>query len=251
MNDFSIGLCSVSFRKHTPAEILEEMKKAGLTRIEWGSDVHAPADHTEALLSLRRLQEEYGVTCSSYGTYFKVGVHPAEELFPLIRAAKILGTSVLRVWAGDKNSEDFTEAEKEAFFKECNFLSYVAFQEGVTLCTECHNKTYTNRSESALELMENAYSPTFRTYWQPNQFRDEAYNLASAETLSRYTKNIHVFHWREKEKFPLADGREVWKKYLRCFGGSKTLLLEFMPDGRLESLQSEASALRNILEELE
>ena len=66
--------------------------------------------------------------------------------------------------------------------------------------------------------------------------------------LKTYVKTID--NWREKEKFPLADGREVWKKYLRCFGGSKTLLLEFMPDGRIESLQSEASALRNILEEL-
>ena len=37
-----LGLVSVSFRGHTPREILEEMKKVGLSCIEWGSDVHAP-----------------------------------------------------------------------------------------------------------------------------------------------------------------------------------------------------------------
>lgn len=239
MKNFSIGLCSVSFRKSSPTEILEEMKKAGLERIEWGSDIHAPAGDEESLLSLARLQKEYGVPCSSYGTYFKAGVHPAEELLPFIRAAKLLGTSVLRIWAGDKNSEDFTKEEKEAFFRECRLLATIARQEGVTLCTECHNKTYTNRFQSALELIHAVASPHFQTYWQPNQFRDEAYNLAAATALSPYAKNIHVFHWNEKEKFPLSCGKEIWKKYLNCFSGNQTLLLEFMPDKKLESLQNE------------
>ena len=36
------GLVSVSFRAHAPREILCAMKTAGLSLIEWGSDVHAP-----------------------------------------------------------------------------------------------------------------------------------------------------------------------------------------------------------------
>ena len=228
MKKFSIGLCSVSFRKSSPTEILEEMKKVGLDHIEWGSDIHAPADDEKSLLNLIKLQREYGVTSSSYGTYFKVGVHPAEELLPYIRAAKLLGTSVLRIWAGEKNSEDFTKEE-----------------------TECHNKTYTNCFQSTLELTHAVNSPHFQTYWQPNQFCDEAYNLAAAAALSPYTKNVHVFHWNEKEKFPLARGKEIWKKYLNCFSGNETLLLEFMPDKKIESLQNEANTLRSILEELQ
>ena len=36
------GLVSVTFRDKTPAEIVSEVKKAGLDAIEWGGDVHVP-----------------------------------------------------------------------------------------------------------------------------------------------------------------------------------------------------------------
>ncbi|MBQ3075599.1 MAG: TIM barrel protein [Clostridia bacterium] len=250
MKHFPIGLCSVSFRKRTPKEILEEMRKASLNLIEWGSDIHAPATDGNALLELARLQEEYGVTCSSYGTYFKIGIHSAKELPCYIQAARILGTSTLRLWAGEKNSEDFSENEKESFFKECRALAKIAEDEGIVLCTDCHNKTYTNHYQSALELLQAVDSPNFRTYWQPNQFRNDDYNLASAKALAPYTENIHTFHWREKEKFPLRSGTEIWKQYLKCFSGEKSLLLEFMPDGKIESLITETNTLRSITEEL-
>ena len=38
--NYNLGLCSISFRKHTPEEILRAMKEVGLSVIEWGSDVH-------------------------------------------------------------------------------------------------------------------------------------------------------------------------------------------------------------------
>ena len=250
MNQFSLGLCSVSFRGHTPKEILEEMQKASLNLIEWGSDLHAPANSPEALEKIANLQKEYGVTCHSYGTYFRVGVHPAVEIYPYIRAARALGTRTLRLWAGEKDSEDFSPEEKEAFFNECRTLAEIAKNEGVVLCTECHNKTYTNCYESALELMRETHSPHFRTYWQPNQFRSEEENVLAAKTLSPFTENVHLFHWRGKEKHPLCDGKEIWKTYLSQFTGKEALLLEFMPDGKLTTLKREAYAAREILEEL-
>ncbi len=250
MKYYPLGLCSVSFRKHTPFEILSQMQKASLGIIEWGSDVHAPADNDKALSDLVELQNKFGVTCSSYGTYFRIGITPAEELSAYIRAAKILGTSTLRLWAGNKDSEDFTPAEKEAFFKECRLLARLAEAEGVKLCMECHNKTFTNRYESALELMKAVDSPAFRMYWQPNQFRSDEENVAAAKALAPYTENIHVFYWREKEKFPLGKGKEIWNRYLSCFSGKETLLLEFMPDGALESLMTEANTLKTICEEI-
>ncbi len=249
MKHFPRGICSVSFRGFSPTEILEEMKKAGLSRIEWGSDLHAPADGEKALFQLADLQKEREITCSSYGTYFRVGITPAEELIRYIRAARILGTSTLRLWAGNKDSENFTQAEKEAFFKECRSLALLAEHEGVKLCMECHNKTFTNRYESALELMKAVDSHAFRMYWQPNQFRSDEENVASAKALAPYTENVHVFYWREKEKFPLAEGKEIWNLYLSCFSGKETLLLEFMPDGKLESLTTEANTLKMICEE--
>ena len=69
--EYNLGLVSVSFRKITPEEILSAVRDAGLSCIEWGSDVHAPCKDTERLYGLVELQKKYGITCSSYGTYFR------------------------------------------------------------------------------------------------------------------------------------------------------------------------------------
>ena len=238
-----LGLVSVSFREHTPEAILKEMDRCGLSLVEWGSDVHCPP---EKAAEIAALQQEYGVQCCSYGTYFRLGVTPMGELQGYIDAARVLGTDVLRLWCGDQNSEDYTADEKAALFTRCKEAAAIAENSGVTLCMECHNKTYTNRKEAALELMEAVASPRFRMYWQPNQYRTEAENLAYAKLLAPYTVNIHVFNWKEKEKHPLRDAAGVWKEYLTCFDGSQALLLEFMPDNRLETLVIEAEALKEI-----
>lgn len=239
-----LGLVSVSFRSHTPEEILGAMKKCGLTCIEWGSDVHCPP---EKATDIAALQKAYGITCCSYGTYFRLGVTPMEELQKYIDAAKVLGTTVLRLWCGDKNGEDYTEDEKTELFTQCKAAAALAEKNGVTLCMECHNQTYTNIRAAALELMQSVDSKAFRMYWQPNQYRSEDVNISYAKLLAPYTTHIHVFNWRGKEKYPLVEATEIWRTYLSCFEGDRTLLLEFMPDGKLETLETEAAALREIV----
>lgn len=245
MKKYHLGLVSVSFRNHQPEEILSAMNACGLTYIEWGSDVHCPPERAPEIAAL---QKEYSISCCSYGTYFKFGVTPIEELPAYIEAAKVLGTDVLRLWCGPKNSEDFTEEEKQALFALCKQAAALAEQSGVTLCMECHNNTYTNRKEGALELMQAVNSPHFRMYWQPNQYREVEENLAYAEAIAPYTTHLHVFNWKNKEKYPLKDAIGLWKEYLSFFEGEHTLLLEFMPDGLIETLPIEADALKEIIQ---
>ena len=240
---YTLGLVSVSFRQHTPREILEAMRATPLTCIEWGSDVHVPPERATEIATL---QAEYGITCSSYGTYFRLGVSSLTDLPQYLQAAKTLGTNIVRLWCGDHNSEDYTETERNALFAESRAAAKIAAENGVILCMECHNHTYTNRKGAAMELMQAVASPHFRMYWQPNQYRDTAENLAYAELLAEFTEHLHVFCWRGDEKFPLCDGADLWKRYLRCFPNDKTLLLEFMPDDRLETLVAEAETLLKI-----
>lgn len=240
---YNFGLVSVSFRPYSPEEILIAMKNAGLTCIEWGSDVHCPPEKAEEIAAL---QEKYGITCCSYGTYFRLGVTPIEELPAYITAAKILGTDILRLWCGNKDSGEHTENEKAALFAACKQAAKIAEESGVVLCMECHINTYTNTKESALELMQAIDSPAFRMYWQPSQYVSETENLAYAKLLAPYSEHLHVFNWKWEEKFPLADGADTWKQYLACFPRNKHLLLEFMPDGKLETLAREARALKEI-----
>lgn len=248
MSDYKCGLVSVSFRENTPKQILSAAKEAGLSFIEWGSDVHAPKDDEKKLREIAELQKSYGIVCCSYGTYFRLGITPMCELDGYINAARILGTDILRLWCGDKAPQKYTDEERAFLFGECIKAAKTAEKSGVKLCMECHGGTYTETMDGALELMQAVNSSSFRMYWQPNQYRTEEENLRYAEALADRTEHIHVFNWLGKTRLPLKDAIDIWKKYLGKFQGEKTLLLEFMPDDDILSLPGEADALRKITE---
>ena len=247
MSAYNLGLVSVSFRKHTPEEILAAVKSAGLSCIEWGSDIHAPCKDTDRLQKIAALQKEYGITCSSYGTYFRLGVTPLSELADYIAAAGILGTSILRLWGGTKKGADMSPGELEDFTDTCRKAAAMAEEAGVILCLECHMLSITETPDYAVALMEAVNSPAFRMYWQPFQWLDTEGSLSVAKAYAPYAEHIHVFNWHGSAKYPLADGAEDWKRYLTVFTTPRTLLLEFMPDDRIESLPTEARALRAII----
>ncbi len=247
MKCFEPGLVSVTFRNLSCEEIISLMKENNLKYVEWGSDVHAPQNDTEKLKKIAKLQFEEGIVCSSYGTYFKIGINETKEIYNYINGAKILGTDILRLWCSNKSASLFSGEEKAEFFDECKRLSKIAEDEGVILCMECHNNTFTDSVDSALELMENVNSKSFKMYYQPNQYKTKQENIRYAEIIAPYTINIHVFNWEGKDKFPLNEGIEIWKEYLSYFDGEKKLLLEFMPDGKAETLKAETEALIKIM----
>ncbi len=244
---YKLGLVSVSFREHSPEEILSEMKKCSLEYIEWGSDIHAPAGDKKRVEELILLQQKYNIKTSSYGTYFRAGVNKNKEIYPYIETAKMLGTNFLRIWCGNKGSAVYTQDEKDALFTSLKELDKIAREEKVTLSFECHNGTYTDSVVCALELMEKVSEGGLRMYWQPNQYKSIEENFEYAEKIAPYTDIIHIFNWRGDDRFSLCDGVEVWKKYLEKFDSDKTLLLEFMPDDRLNSLGCEAKTLFDIV----
>ena len=89
------------------------------------------------------------------------------------------------------------------------------------------------------------------SFWKPHGFLDKLYMLQIGREVAHfYTEQIHVFNWDGDKRSPLKDGIDIWKKYLKIFGGEKTLLLEFMPDDNIRSLPNEAEALRKITEGL-
>ncbi len=241
-----VGLVSVSFRKLTPEEILRRAAEAGLEVIEWGSDIHAPRLDPGRLQELVQLQRSYGIRCCSYGTYFYLGRDPVEQLPEYIAAAKVLGTDVLRLWCGVKSPWGYTQQEKQALFAACREAAEMAEKAGVTLCMECHMRSFTETRESALELMRAVSSPAFRMYWQPNQNRTAEENIAYIGALKEYIEHIHVFQWKGTEKLPLEQGAEEWKKYLAALPAGRTLLLEFMPDNDIASLAREAKTLQKL-----
>lgn len=242
-------MVSVSFRDRSPQEILEAMHRVGLHLIEWGSDVHAPCRDLERLEQLVKLQDRYGIECSSYGTYFRLGETPLSELADYIRAAKLLGTDILRLWCGSKSGAEMNQEERDLLLTECRKAAAIAKENHVTLCMECHRNTLTQNPEDTVWLMQAVDSPHFQMYWQPFQWQSTEQNIANAKRIAPYAKRIHVFHWKEDQKLPLLDAVEDWRAYLKQFSHPLPLLLEFMPNGTLEELADEATALKLIIGE--
>ena len=244
---YRLGLVSISFRQHTPREIAKAARDAGLTAIEWGSDVHAPPRDAEALDAIVNLQKEYSLSCASYGTYFRLGETPLDELFDYIAAAKHIGTHVLRLWCGTKSGAEYTTAEKENLFLQCKKAAEIAAKENVILCMECHKSTYTQSLPHVIELIKVVNSSHFRMYWQPFQWQEIEQNIAYAKAIAPYTHHVHVFHWKGKQRLSLEDGIDEWRNYLGLLPPPRTLLLEFMPDDRLQTLPHEVHILKKLI----
>ena len=250
-NSYTLGLVSVSFRDRTPEEILQAMQNTGLSVIEWGSDVHAPCTDTARLAEIAALQKKYGITCCSYGTYFKFGKTSLCELEDYIAAAKTLGTDILRLWCGRKSGEEMSETEKATLLTDCRAAAEIARRHNVTLCMECHQKTFTERPKDAVWLMGAVASPHFKMYWQPFQSQTVSKNVQNAQKIAPFATHIHVFNWKGEDKLPLALAAEEWREYLAAFSVPRTLLLEFMPNGKTDELATEAATLKGITEVME
>lgn len=241
------GLVSISYRELDFEDVLRIMVDAGLKYVEWGSNAQAPQNDIQKLQEIAQAQTKFGVQCCSYGTYFYLGITPIEELPDYIRAAKLLGTNVLRLWAGKKNPDTCTLQEKEMLFNQSKLAAEMAEAAGVTLCLECHRNTYTETAQGAFELMQFVDSKAFRMYWQPDPYATVADNIAYARLLQAYTVHLHAFHIKRSTSYPLSEGTEEWRLYLQEFTGNHLALLETLPDHRPETLQREADSLRRIL----
>lgn len=240
------GVVSVSFRSLSPEEILQGMVKAGLKYIEWGSDVHAPYADEARLDEIVELMKKYDITCCSYGTYFRMGITPMEELRGYLKAAKKLGTNIARIWVGKARVEEQTPEWRQEMIAMARQAAKIAEEEGVILCTECHKGTITETKEYALELIEAVGSPYLRTYWQPN-YTPEG-NVEYIRTLKPYIDHIHAYNWKDGVKRPLAEAMEDWKSYAKEFDDKEHFfLLEFMYDGQITTLPQEAETLRQIV----
>lgn len=247
---FTTGLVSISFRPCSPAEILAACKSAGLSLIEWGSDVHVPAGNERIADEVAKMTADAGLRTITYGSYFRIAHTPLAELNAYLDSACRLGAKNIRMWCGTTPSAKATPDIREKIVKEGRIAAERAAAHGLNITLECHSGTLTDDCDSAMRYLAEVNHPAMRMYWQPSQFHTEEYNLAAAQKYAPHTECLHVFHWDASRRYPLADGAEIWAKYLDIFAAQDRkigLLLEFMHDDRLESLSATAKTLRSWL----
>ena len=243
---YKTGLASIAFRQLSVEEIIAAAKAAGLSYIEWGSDVHAPKDDLENIDRIRRLTEEAGLKCSSYGTYYFAGRDDPEEIRGYITAAKRLGVSILRIWCAGHPYE-LPQEEIQKRYEACRQIAKIAEEENVMICAECHSGNLTHDLASSLNFMEAVNSPHFKMYWQPCELLTTEENIAFIKGVLPYVTNVHVYHYTDKAHHPLSEGKDAWTEYVRALGKDRLFILEHMPEHDPALLPLQAATLKAIL----
>lgn len=243
------GLVSVTFRQLPPEEIVRLARQAGLSAIEWGSDIHVPETDLQNAEQVRLLTEANGLSVSSYGTYYKLG--QGQNFAAYLEAAAVLNAPVMRIWAGVKGSSIVHEYERAEMVREAKAVCRMATGKGIRVDFEYHPNTLTDTKESALRLMQEIGEPNCGLYWQPNFKKSTEENLAAIQLVLPYVHIVHAFFWdKDSKRLHLAEGKEIWKSFMESLG-EKTFLLEFVPQDNAVYLPYEANALKEIGEELE
>lgn len=253
------GICSITFRQHSVAELVAMVHEAGLDAIEWGGDVHVPPGDISAATETRYLTEGAGLTVSSYGSYYTIldEQGAVQDFGPVLDSTLALGADTVRIWAGCKGSDIADEQYRGQLIETGCRITEHAARSGVRVAFEFHNHTLTDTNESAGQLLQEINHPNLYTYWQPMYWGpDMDYRLQGLEILKEKILNLHVFHWEydsSKEKWneavnrrPLSEGMEDWQTYLSVPLPEKDrfALIEFVRDDDPSQFFSDASALK-------
>ncbi len=247
----NLGLVSVTYRQLDTAAVISAAREAGLSCIEWGSDVHVPQTDPTNARAVGEATRAAGLYVSSYGTYYRLG--QGQDFAPYLDAAEALGAPILRLWAGVKGSAAVSDDERAACVADARKCADMAAARGLTVAFEYHPNTLTDDSDSAVRLMAEIDRPNARLYWQPD-FKKSREELIRGLTLALpYIEVLHVFTWLPSgEKLPLAEGHDFWTDVLRRVPTltDKKLLLEFVPGNDPAVLGREAAALMELESEV-
>lgn len=229
-----IGFTTVTFRKKSRREICEIAKKNHIEYIEWGGDVHLPPNDSNALREVLSLQEEFGLTAISYGTYYRLGEENYSLWQSVIETANAIGAKIIRIWQGGKSSADVTESEFLSMVNETKKLADAASQKGLTVAFEFHNGTNNDNGKSSVEFLKAVDKSNVKTYWQPFSTDADTENL---QAVLPYLVCVHIFDWNEKGKrYSLKHGVAKWREFLKIIKNSNAepyLIMEFVKhDGK-------------------
>lgn len=243
------GLLSVTFRQLQVDSIVQLVEQAGLDGIEWGGDIHVPHGDLEKAVQVRRMCEEKGITIVSYGSYYRTGVvnEKVGSFEKVLETAVALGAPLIRVWAGDKSSEEADAAWRDRVAKDARNIADLAAAAGVEVCFEYHGNTLTDTAQSARQLMQEVNHPNMYALWQPPVGISFQQRLAGLADIQPWLKHMHVFYWHGHQRQPLSEGQHEWFVYLKQLAacdGEHYAMLEFVKNDAPEQFLQDAANLK-------
>ncbi len=240
-----MGLCSVTYRALSVDRVAGLAEDAGLSLIEWGTDVHAPPSDEQALRAVRDRTAEAGLTTCSCGSYWRAGHHDSAAFAELAAAAVTLGAPRIRVWAGTEGSESVRD--RSTVVGSLREACEIAEGHGLRVALEFHSGTLTDTPESTVRLLDEVGHDALATYWQPPVDQPDDIALAGLRMVLDRVAALHVFSWWPgQNRLPLAAREHLWRAALALVP-PVDLLLEFVPGDDPAALSREAATLRSWL----
>lgn len=247
------GLVSISFRKISASDLIEEVVKAGQQGIEWGGDVHVPHGDTIKAERVASWTRDAGLEVAAYGSYYRLADEASPEIEAVLDAAEALGAPVIRVWAGKQASADADTAYRNAVKVDARQICARAAKRNLRIALEYHGNTLTDSMDSADDLLADLPLDNLDTLWQPPNGQPEEVCEESLNRILPRISNVHVFHWGKKEgteRYPLAEGRGRWSTYfelLQAEPKARWALLEYVKDDTLAQYHADAATLHDLL----
>lgn len=248
------GLCSVTFRSRSVAEVVELASRARLGSIEWGGDVHVPHGDVDAARHARKITRDAGLAVAGYGSYLRfTGSEDdvRQDARAVIGAAHALGAPRIRVWAGSTGSATADGADRARIAGRIRAVAQHAADVGLALGIEWHGGTLTDEISSTAELLQEIDHPAVTTYWQPHQDQRAAAAIADLRRVLRDVSTVHVFSWWPGgTRLPLAERSDLWREALTVLDADEhdhDALLEFVPQDDPTLLEREARTLLSLL----
>lgn len=245
MNSFKLGVCSVTFRKLSAAKVVEIAKKAGVRYIEWGGDVHVTNEEEARIV--KSVCDNEDIKICSYGSYYRVGCADKAEWEKICRIAKAMNAVSVRVWLGNKNSEETTQAEYDRILADLKSICSVAKEYDLLVCPECHDNTYNNNTDAFLKIKDDLKADNFRTYFQ-SRYQKYDYDIDRIERTFGYIENVHVSYrdLAREQRFKKKDKAyldRLLKKFMeKDFDG--IVLVEFTKGSKERSFLKDTERLK-------
>ena len=248
------GLCSVTFRSLSPAAIIAACVENRLEGIEWGGDVHASHGDLQACDEIRQRCSDVGIEIPSYGSYYRLDPASSQpEFSAVLDSAVALGARTIRVWGGTRASRDIDPAYREVLVGEARKAGDAAQAAGCHIGIEYHGNTAMDSNASALDFIAEVNHPAVKIYWQPRPHTPIEERLDGLRQVLPWLCHLHVYQWigEQVDRRPLAEGFKEWSSYFEAVEVTQPVglfaFLEFVRDDSLESLQTDASALHQLL----
>jgi sugar phosphate isomerase/epimerase len=240
------GLCSVTLRHSSVADVARIAAGAGLAGIEWGTDVHV---HDDASADVARdATRAAGLEVLSLGSYYRAGSFA--DFDAVARLAARLEAPRIRVWAGGQGSAESDGDLWTAVVQDTRRTAAIAADYGLKIAFEYHSDTLTDTPDSALRLLEDVARDNVGTYWQPAVGLSDQAALASLRHVLPFVLGVHCFSWwPAQERLALSARKQLWQSaadVVREAGRPVDMMLEFVADDLPENISHDADFLNHV-----